>query len=93
MSKLKTAVIIGCTRDSRSAQNRRSGFSTLRDSAKSSRLTIDLKAFDLPLFNEKATNAWMPSEDPRAVAWQNKIGEFDGYIFVVAEYNRSMSGR
>jgi NAD(P)H-dependent FMN reductase len=51
---------------------------------------IDLKDFDLPFFNEKATNLWMPSEDPKAIAWQKRVGEFDGYIFVVAEYNRSI---
>lgn len=53
---------------------------------------VDLRDYDLPLFNEMASNAWMPSSDPKAVAWQEKIGEFDGYIFVVAEYNRSLTG-
>lgn len=53
---------------------------------------VDLRDFDLPFFNETATNLWAPSADPRAVAWQKKIGEFDGYIFVVAEYNRSITG-
>ena len=53
---------------------------------------VDLRDFDLPLFDEMASNAWMPSSDPRAVAWQNKLAEFDGYIFVVAEYNRSVTG-
>ena len=53
---------------------------------------VDLRDYDLPLFNEMASNAWMPYSDPKAVAWQKKMGEFDGYIFVVAEYNRSISG-
>jgi NAD(P)H-dependent FMN reductase len=53
---------------------------------------VDLRDFDLPLFNEMASNLWMPSSDARAVAWQKKIGEYDGYIFVVAEYNRSITG-
>jgi NAD(P)H-dependent FMN reductase len=34
----------------------------------------------------------VPSVDPHALAWQRKIGGFDGYIFVVAEYNRSITG-
>ena len=33
-----------------------------------------------------------PTSDPKAVAWQKKIAEFDGYIFAVAEYNHSISG-
>ncbi|MCC5987425.1 MAG: NAD(P)H-dependent oxidoreductase [Pararhodobacter sp.] len=53
---------------------------------------VDLQGFDLPLFNEVASNAWAPSEDARAIAWQKKIGEFDGYIFVTPEYNRSIPG-
>ena len=53
---------------------------------------VDQRDFDLPLFDEVASNAWVPSSDPRAVAWQKKVGEFDGYIFVTAEYNHSISG-
>ena len=52
---------------------------------------VDLRDYNLPFFNEMATNAYMPSSDAAAVAWQKKIGEFDGYIFVVAEYNHSVT--
>ena len=53
---------------------------------------VDLRDFDLPLFDEPASNAYMPSASPAAVAWQKKLAEFDGYIFTVAEYNHSISG-
>ena len=53
---------------------------------------VDLRDHKLPFFAEVASNAWAPSQDPAAVAWQKKVGEFDGYIFVVAEYNRSITG-
>jgi len=53
---------------------------------------VDLRDYNLPLFNEMASNAWMPSQDEHAVKWQKKLAEFDGYIFVVAEYNRSVTG-
>ena len=52
---------------------------------------VDLRDYNLPFFNEMATNAYMPSSDAAAVAWQKKMGEFDGYIFVVSEYNHSVS--
>ena len=52
---------------------------------------VDLRDHPLPFFDEVASNAWAPSQDPAAVAWQNKIGGYDGYIFVVAEYNRSIT--
>ena len=32
------------------------------------------------------------NEDPKALAWQAKIAEFDAYIFIVAEYNHSITG-
>lgn len=53
---------------------------------------VDLRDHPLPFFAEVASNAWAPSQDPAAVAWQKKVGAFDGYIFVVAEYNRSITG-
>ena len=37
-----------------------------------------------------ASNRWMPSADPRAVAWQEAVGHYDGYVFV--EYNQSITG-
>ena len=52
---------------------------------------VDLRDFPMPFFAEMASNAWMPSQDASAVTWQKKVGEFDGYIFVLAEYNRSIT--
>ena len=52
---------------------------------------VDLRDHPLPFFNEVASNLRVPSKDPEAIRWQQTIGEFDGYIFVVAEYNRSIT--
>ena len=53
---------------------------------------VDLRDFPMPFFDEVASNAWAPTQNEAAVKWQKKIAEFDGYIFVVAEYNRSITG-
>jgi NAD(P)H-dependent FMN reductase len=53
---------------------------------------VDLRDHSLPFFDELASNLWAPSRNPEAVRWQETIGRFDGYIFVVAEYNRSITG-
>lgn len=53
---------------------------------------IDLRDYPLPFFDEVASNAWAPSTNEVAQRWQQKIAEFDGYIFVTAEYNHSISG-
>ena len=89
----KIAVIISSTRDARfgaRAADWLMGFACQRSDMDFE--LVDLKTFDLPLFNEKASNLWAPSEDPRAIAWQQKIAEFDGYVVVTAEYNHSVTG-
>ncbi|WP_417249844.1 NADPH-dependent FMN reductase [Celeribacter sp.] len=94
MSTPRIAIIIGSIRDARFADK---PAQWLLETAKSLRddlefELVDLRDFDLPLFNEAASNLFAPSQDPAAVAWQKKIAEFDGYIFVVAEYNHSITG-
>jgi NAD(P)H-dependent FMN reductase len=44
----------------------------------------------MPFFDEVASNAWTPSQNEVAQRWQKKVAEFDGYIFVSAEYNRGV---
>src|SRR5207247_9219526 len=51
---------------------------------------IDLRDYPMPFFDEPATNAWVPSKNEVAKRWQKKVAEFDGYIFVTAEYNRGI---
>ena len=53
---------------------------------------VDLRDYDLPHFNEAASSLWRPSENPDAVRWQRKVDELDAFIFVTAEYNRSIPG-
>lgn len=53
---------------------------------------VDLRDFNLPFFDEVASNRWMPSKNAEAVRWQQTVGKYDGYIFVVAEYNHSITG-
>lgn len=93
MSTPRIAVILGTTRDSRFGQG---PAEWILDRARARGdwdvELVDLKDFDLPLFNEVASNAWVPSSDEKAKAWQEKIGQFDGFIFVTPEYNRSITG-
>ena len=91
--KPRIAVIVGTTRPSRWGME---PATWIRDKIEADgRMAadiVDLATFDLPLFDEMASNKWMPSADPRAVAWQEAVGQYDGYVFVVAEYNHSISG-
>jgi NAD(P)H-dependent FMN reductase len=53
---------------------------------------LDLRDFDLPFFAEAGSNLHVPSADPKVLAWQDAIRPYDGFIFVVAEYNHSITG-
>ena len=91
MSKPKIALIIGSTRATRFADIPAQWM--LAQAQARDDMTVelvDLRHHAMPFFSEMASNAWMPSQDPAAVAWQKKVGEYDGYIFVLAEYNRSV---
>ena len=93
MSKLKIGVVISSTRATRFGDKPAQWIlDKANERAEIEAELLDLRDFDLPFFDEAASNLWMPSSDPRAVAWQNKLAEFDGFIFVVAEYNRSITG-
>jgi NAD(P)H-dependent FMN reductase len=51
---------------------------------------VDLRDFPMPFFDEVASNAWAPTQNPVGQRWQKKVAEFDGYIFVTAEYNHGI---
>ena len=91
--KPKIAVIVSSTRPTRFADIPTAWIKAQAEARGDIEVEIvDLRDHKLPFFAEVASNAWAPSQDPAAVAWQKKVGEFDGYIFVVAEYNRSITG-
>jgi NAD(P)H-dependent FMN reductase len=92
-SKPRIAVVIGSTRSTRLAdipaqwilkQARARGDMDVE--------LVDLRDYQLPFFDEMASNMWMPSQNPESIRWQKTVGSFDGYIFVVAEYNHSVTG-
>ena len=87
----KIAVIIGSTRDNRFGEKPAQWIYEQASNKTGWQVElVDIRDFSLPFFNEIASNAWVPSKDPNAVRWQKKISTFDGFIFVTAEYNRSV---
>ncbi len=91
--KPRIALIVGSTRPTRFADKPAQWM--LKQARARDDMTVelvDLRDYNLPFFDEMASNLWRPSQNPEAVRWQKKLAEFDGYIFVVAEYNRSITG-
>jgi NAD(P)H-dependent FMN reductase len=92
-TKPRIAVIVGSTRPTRFADVPAQWMlkqAKARDDLEAE--LVDLRDHPLPLFDEIASNRWMPSQSPEAVRWQQTLARFDGFIFVVAEYNHSITG-
>lgn len=53
---------------------------------------VDLRDYPMPLFEAAMSPAYAPIEHDVTKRWAAKISELDGYIFVTAEYNHSISG-
>ncbi len=93
MAKPRIAVIISSTRQTRFADKPAAWLmEQVKDHPELDFELVDLRDQNLPFFDEPASNLWMPSSDPKAVAWQERLAGFDGFFFVVAEYNRSITG-
>lgn len=91
-SKPNIAVVIGSARPTRFADKPAQWI--LKQAQARDDITVelvDLRDHQLPFFDEIASNMWMPSQNPEALRWQQTIARFDGYIFVVAEYNHSIT--
>lgn len=55
---------------------------------------VDLIDYPMPLFNEGTSPRYNPDRKPipEVKKWLDKLAEADAYVFVTAEYNRSMTG-
>jgi len=91
MAKPRIAIIISTTRATRFGEKAAKwihGIAAARTDM--SFELIDLREYPMPFFDEVASNMWAPSKNEVAQRWQKKVAEFDGYIFVTAEYNRGV---
>jgi len=54
---------------------------------------LDLADYPMPFFDEAISPRYNPDRQPvtEVKKWLDKIAEFDGYVFVTPEYNRSMA--
>lgn len=90
MSKPKIAIIIGSTRATRFADKPTTWLKNIAEQRTDAQFEVlDLRDYPMPFFDEVASNAYAPSTNEVAQRWQKKIAEFDGYIFITAEYNHA----
>ena len=91
MAKPKIAIIISTTRAARFGEKPAKWIHDIAAARGDMSVElIDLRHYPMPFFDEVASNMWAPSKNEVAQRWQKKVAEFDGYIFVTAEYNRGV---
>jgi NAD(P)H-dependent FMN reductase len=89
VSKLKTGIIVGSTREGRFADKPAQWiFDLARERNELDVELIDLRDYPLPFFEDATSPAYGPSPNAVAQRWQKKINSLDGFIFTAAEYNR-----
>jgi NAD(P)H-dependent FMN reductase len=87
---LKIGMIVGSTRPNRFADTPAKWL--LEGAAARTDLkleALDLRDYKLPFFNEPVAPGYTGGvfTEPEAEAWRKRVGEFDGFIATVAEYN------
>jgi NAD(P)H-dependent FMN reductase len=52
---------------------------------------VDIADYNLPLLDEAYPAAYQNYQNDHTMAWAAKIAEFDGFVFITAEYNHSVT--
>jgi len=92
-SKLAIGIVISTTRPTRIGSQPAEWLAGLaRERPDATFEIVDLRDYPMPFFEERASPVWAPIENPIARRFAAKMAEFDGYVFVTAEYNHSISG-
>jgi NAD(P)H-dependent FMN reductase len=90
---LKIGIIIGSTRPGRNAPQVAKWTYELAKQRKDAEFEIvDIADYDLPVLDEPLPPSLHQYAKPHTKKWAEKIGSFDGFVFVAAEYNHGVTG-
>jgi len=86
----KIAVIVGSTRQGRMTDKLAKWVATEVGKQADVEL-VDLREYPMPFFDEAISPRYNPERQaaPEVQKWLDKVAEFDGYVLVTPEYNRS----
>lgn len=85
--QLKIGIILGSTRQGRVSPQVGEWVKQIADERGDAEYEIvDIAEFKLPFFGEGT------GEEPGLAAWNTKLESLDGFVFVVQEYNHSITG-
>lgn len=90
--KVKIAVVIGSTRHGRHTDKLAKWVAGNLANRADVEL-LDLRDYSIPFLDEPISPRYNPERQPdtETQKWLNKVKEFDGYVLVTPEYNRSTS--
>lgn len=87
MTKLNIGIILGSTREGRLSPQVGNWVKELADKRGDANYTIiDIAEYKLPLLGESGADA------SGAAAWSEAVAAQDGFVFIVQEYNHSITG-
>ncbi len=87
MTKLNIGIILGSTREGRVSPQVGAWVKEIADKRGDANYTIiDIADYKLPLLGEPGGDA------SGAAAWSQAVGAQDGFVFIVQEYNHSITG-
>ncbi|SDS22298.1 NAD(P)H-dependent oxidoreductase [Opitutus sp. GAS368] len=90
---LKIAIIIGSTRPNRNGEAVANwAYEIARQRRDAGFELVDLKDFDLPLFDEPMSPMMGRYAQEHTRRWSAKIATYDAYVFVTPEYNHAVPG-
>src|SRR3989449_9782405 len=90
---LRIAIIIGSTRPGRKAEAVAKWVYEIAQKRSDAEFElVDIKDFNLPLLDEPVSPIMGQYSKPHTRTWADKVGSFDGYVFVTPEYNHGISG-
>ncbi|CAN7733958.1 NAD(P)H-dependent oxidoreductase [Paenibacillus sp. LjRoot153] len=85
--QLKIGIILGSTRQGRVSPQVGEWVKQIADGRGDAEYEIvDIAEYKLPFFGEGT------GQEPGLAAWNTKLGSLDGFVFVVQEYNHSITG-
>lgn len=93
--KPKIQIILGSVRQGRNGEKVASWLMrALKDNQSAELELVDLKDFNLPIFDDAVSPSYREGEheNPVVKKWLDKMSEADGYIIATAEYNHSVPG-
>lgn len=86
----KIAVIVGSTREGRMS-DKLATWAAKEVAKKADVEVLDLRDYPMPFFDEAISPRYNPQRQaaPEVQKWLDKIAEFDGFVVVTPEYNRT----